>query len=106
MNKLKILKDGLSAIQEFSNDQDKLQDGLKILIPSNSGIIEFGSKFIDQYIQTLSDVLDDDCQLISWYVFENGFGKKRFTAKAVTWKSSRVIDTPVKLLNLIESNKA
>ena len=106
MNKLKLLKDGLSAIQEFSNDQDKLQDGLKILIPSNSGIIEFGSKFIDQYIQTLSDVLGDDWNFISWYVFENDFGKKRFTAKAVTWKSSRVIDTPVKLLNLIESNKA
>ena len=106
MNKLKILKDGLSEIQEFSNDQDKLQDGLKILIPSNSGIIEFGSKFIDQYIQTLSDVLGDDWNFISWYVFENDFGKKRFTAKAVTWKSSRVIDTPVKLLNLIESNKA
>ena len=106
MNKLKILKDGLSAIQEFSNDQDKLQAGLKILSPSNSGIIEFGSKFIDQYIQTLSDVLDDDCQFISWYVFENDFGKKRFTAQAPTWKSLRVIDTPVKLLNLIESNKA
>ena len=102
MNKLKILKDGLSAIQEFSNDQDKLQAGLKILSPSNSGIIEFGSKFIDQYIQTLSDVLDDDCQFISWYVFENGFGKKRLSAKAANWKSARVIDTPVKLLKLIE----
>ena len=102
MNKLKILKDGLSAIQEFSNDQDKLQAGLKILSPSNSGIIEFGSKFMDQYIQTLSDVLDDDCQFISWYVFENGFGKKRLSAKASNWKSARVIDTPEKLLKLIE----
>lgn len=102
MNKIKILKDGLIAIQEFSNDQDKLQEGLKILSPSNSGIIEFGSKFIDQYIQTLSDVLDDDCQFISWYVFVANFGKKRFTAKASSWKSLRVIDTPEKLLNLIE----
>ena len=102
MNKLKILKDGLSAIQEFSNDQDKLQEGLKILSPSSTGVIEFGSKFIDKYIQTLSDVLDDDCQFISWYVFENGFGKKRLTAKAASWKSSRVIDTPEKLLKLIE----
>ena len=102
MNKLKILKDGLSAIQEFSNDQDKLQAGLKILIPSNSGIIEFGSKFIDQYIQTLSDVLNCENDEVEWYVFENGFGKKRLTAKAASWKSSRVIDTPEKLLKLIE----
>ncbi len=106
MNKLKLLKDGLSAIQEFSNDQDKLQAGLKILSPSNSGIIEFGSKFMDQYIQTLSDVLNCENDEVEWYVFENGFGKKRLTAKASNWKSSRVIDTPEKLLNLIESNKA
>ena len=103
MNKLKILKDGLSAIQEFSNDQDKLQAGLKILSPSNSGIIEFGSKFIDQYIQTLSDVLDCENDEVEWYVFENDFGKKRLSAKAASWKSSRVIDTPEKLMKLIEA---
>lgn len=102
MNKLKILKDGLSAIQEFSNDQDKLQAGLKILSPSNSGIIEFGSKFIDQYIQTLSDVLDCENDEVEWYVFDNDFGKKRLSAKAASWKSARVIDTPEKLLKLIE----
>ena len=102
MNKLKILKDGLKAIQEFSDDQDTLQEALKILSPNNSGIIEFGSKFIDQYIQTLSDVLDDDWQFISWYVFENEFGSKGLTAKSEKWSKSRVIDTPEKLLKLLD----
>lgn len=103
MNRLKLLKDGLKAIQEFSNEQDKLEEVLRILSPSGVGVIEFGSKFIDQYIQTLSDALGDDWQFISWYVFENEFGIKGLTAKSEKWSKPRVIDTPEKLLKLIEA---
>lgn len=100
MNKLKLLKDGLKAIQRFMNEQATLDKGLRVLSPSGTNVIEFGNAFIDQYIQTLSDALDDPCNWISWYVFETEFGKKKM--KAGSGKKLSVIDTPEKLLKLME----
>lgn len=99
MNKLKILKYGLDAIQKFHNDQITLDKGLRILSPSGTNVIEFGSELESSFIKILSEVLDDNSNWIDWYIYDNDFGMKKLTAGYDG--KLKIINTPEKLLQLI-----
>ncbi|MBK8396134.1 MAG: hypothetical protein IPL26_12970 [Leptospiraceae bacterium] len=99
MNKLKILTDGLNALEQFFKEQEKFENALRQI--SSGIVLELGNVFIDRYIQTLADVLQDDHDYISWFVFDCKFGKKKLTAE-VNGKSIGIVNTPSKLLKLID----
>lgn len=104
MNKLQKLKQGLKAIGQFLEEQQKASKGLKMISNEGSFIITLGNKFLDEYINLLEELIGDESSWVSWFVFDNDFGRRGL--KAATKKTKyRIIDTPVKLLKLIEDSK-
>lgn len=99
MNKLKILTDGLNALEQFFKEQEKFENALRQI--SSGIVLELGNVFIDRYIDTLSEALGDEGGWISWFVFDCKFGKKKLTAGR-KGKKAKVIDTPKKLLEFME----
>ena len=70
----------MEMLKDFISEQKKLNDVLNIISPSSTGIVEFGNKFIDDYIWLIETALIDDSNWVSWFVFENDFGKRRLRA--------------------------
>lgn len=66
-----------NALKEFMNEQDKLDDVIKVISPSSTGVVEFGNSFIDDYIRVVEIALDDKSEWFSWFVFENNFGESK-----------------------------
>ena len=62
------------------DEQKKLDDVIKVISPSSTGVAEFGSKFIDDYITVVEIALKDEWNSFSWFVFDNEFGKKKLQA--------------------------
>ena len=62
-------------LKDFINEQEKLKTIVEILAPSNVVYVEFGNKFIDQYIKLVEHCIQDHSHFYSWFVFENDFGK-------------------------------
>ena len=71
----------INSLQEFFNEQKKLDAVLKVISPSGTGICEFGNHFVDRYIHLLSLAVNDQSDWVSWYVFENDFGRKKLSVK-------------------------
>lgn len=77
-------KDFLTAINNlraFFKEQEKLNNVLKVISPTSTGVCEFGNKFIDDYIKVLEIALGDEENWVSWFVFDNQFGEKKFQVK-------------------------
>lgn len=69
----------LSDIKKFMDEQDELYYALKVISPSSTGVCEFGNDFIESYIKYIEDSFGDECNWLSWFIFENNFGReKRF----------------------------
>ena len=66
-----------NKLKKFIKEQEKLNDVLKVISPTSTGVVEFGSEFIDDYIQVVEIALGDDYNWFSWFVFENDFGAKK-----------------------------
>lgn len=62
------------------SDQNQLSDVIRVIAPTSTGVVEFGSEFIDDYINVLSDAVGDEEGWISWFVFENEFGSAGLSA--------------------------
>jgi hypothetical protein len=39
-----------NALKKFMNEQDELDNVIKVISPSSTGVVEFGNSFIDDYI--------------------------------------------------------
>ncbi len=63
-------------LKNFIKEQNKLQDIIEIISPTSTGVVEFGGKFIDSYINIIEIALGDNSKWVSWFVFENNFGKE------------------------------
>ncbi len=53
---------------------------MKVISPSSQDVCEFGNTFIDDYISLLEKSVNDNYNWVSWFVFENDFGKKKLKA--------------------------
>ena len=78
MINLTEFEDAIISLKNFINEQEKLHDVLKVISPSGTGVCEFGNQFIDDYISLLEKSINDDNNMVSWFVFENDFGDKKY----------------------------
>ena len=78
-------------LKEFIKEQDKLNAVIKVISPTSTGVVEFGNKFIDDYIRIVEDALNDPANWVSWFVFDNDFGKKKLKV-VVNGKSFNICD--------------
>jgi aspartate/tyrosine/aromatic aminotransferase len=69
----------VNNLKAFNKELDKLNDVLQVLSPSGTGTCEIGHKFIDDYISLIELALGDNSNSISWFVFDNEFGKKKLS---------------------------
>ena len=80
-----------NALKEFMNEQDKLDNVIKVISPSSTGVVEFGNQFMEDYIRVVEIALDDKYEWFSWFVFENNFGENKLIV-AVEGKEYRICD--------------
>jgi len=73
--------EAIQSLKDFIEEQDKLDAVLKVISPTSTGVCEFGNKFIDDYIKIVGIALGDTNQWVSWFVFENEFGKNKLEVK-------------------------
>ena len=66
-------------LKQFLKEQDKLNNVLKVISPTSTGVVEFGNEFIDGYINVVEIALGDNYNWFSWFIFENDFGAKKLT---------------------------
>ena len=78
-------------LKAYFLEQEKLDAVLKVISPTSTGVCEFGSKFIDDYIKVVEIAMCDEDNWYSWFVFDNDFGRKKF--KAITKNHLFKIDT-------------
>ncbi len=71
----------VNNLKEFFQEQDKLDAVLKVLSPSGTGVVEFGNKFIDDFIRLGEAGLKDQDNWFGWFVFDNNFGARKLTLK-------------------------
>jgi len=67
-------------LKRFNAEQDKLNDVIKVIAPTSTGVVEFGSHFIDAYIRLVDEAMNTD-DMFAWFVFENDWGKKKLFIK-------------------------
>lgn len=97
------LEIAMYKLQKFFEEQEKLNTVLKVLSPTSTGVIEFGSTFIDAYINLLEKSFGDHFNWISWFIFENDFGRKGMAAKGSSDKKLTKIKTVKQLYKIINS---
>jgi len=91
----------INKIKLFMAEQDKLDLAIKIISPSGTGVVEFGSEFLMDYIKLLAKVVGDNYGWIEWYIFENDFGLNKYV---VTIDSIDIeITNAEELLNVIQN---
>jgi hypothetical protein len=66
----------VEKLQAHFKEREDLEAALKVLSPTGTNNLEFGSWFIDSYIWAVGVALEDDYNWFSWFVFENDFGAK------------------------------
>ena len=93
----------INCLKEFFEEQEKLKNVLKVISPSGTCVCEFGNKFIDDYIRLLETAVKDEDGWISWFVFDNDFGKKELLIKINN--KDHIINGTKPFYNLIFSDK-
>jgi hypothetical protein len=68
----------INEIKAFCTEIVALNEHIQAIAPG--AVCEFGGHFLDDYIRLLSEMIGDESNWISWYVFDNGFGKRRLEA--------------------------
>lgn len=58
----------------------------------------------DVIIKQAAQLIGDTAGWLSWYAFENDFGRNGMTAKAAKWQKMRPIKTASQLATLIEAD--
>jgi len=85
-------------------EQEKLDNVIKVISPSGTNVCEFGNEFIENYIDLLEKSVNDELKLISWFVFDNDFGKKKLTISInnkeyIISSEKKLFDIYIKTLN-------
>lgn len=70
----------IDEIKRFMDEIDVLHSHIYAIAPG--AVCEFGGRFLDDYIRLLSESVGDDADWswVSWFVFDNEFGKKGLEA--------------------------
>lgn len=97
------LEIAIDNLQIFFKEQEKLDNIIKVISPTSTGVVEFGGEFIDAYINLLEKSFNDNFQWISWFVFENDFGRKGMEAKGSSDKKLTKIKTVKQLYKIMNS---
>jgi hypothetical protein len=72
----------LRKAKTFMAEQKKLDDVIRVIAPTSTGVVEFGGQFLDDYLVLLSYAVGDKEAWVTWFVFENDFGSKGLLAGA------------------------
>ncbi len=75
MNKEQQFIESIENLKKFLKEREKLQDVIKVISPSSTGVVEIGGEFIDDYIDVMKIAFNDPYNHIDWFVFENDFGE-------------------------------
>ncbi len=78
MNKEQQFIKAIENLKKFLKEREKLQDVLKVISPTSTGVVEIGGEFIDDYIDVMKIAFNDQYNHIDWFVFENDFGENEF----------------------------
>lgn len=97
------LEIAINNLQKFFEEQEKLDNIIKVIAPTSTGVVEFGGEFIDAYINLLEKSFDDNFQWISWFIFENDFGRKEMEARGSSDKKLTKIKTVKQLYKIMNS---
>ena len=73
--------ESMNNIKAFQKELNSLDGVLKVISPSGTGVCEIGHSFIDNYISLVSKNLGDKEEWISWFIFENEYGARKFTTQ-------------------------
>jgi len=68
----------MQKVEELRALMDNFDSHLGAIAPG--GVFEFGVIILDEYIELLANYAEDGGDWISWYIFENDFGKREFEA--------------------------
>ena len=98
--KFKEFNQAMANIQAFLEERKKLTAVLDVISPTSTGVVEFGGKFLDDYIALLSMAMNDTTyKWIEWYCWDCDFGTNPLLMKVNN--KPRCIDTNQKLYNLL-----
>lgn len=91
-------------LKKFMKEQEKLDNVIKVISPSGTNICEFGNEFIENYIDLLEKSVNDKLKLISWFVFDNDFGKNKLIVSInnkeyIISSEKKLFDIYIKTLN-------
>lgn len=88
----------LNVVKRYLNKHFELENGLGRLFHSEVEV-NVGNEILTGYISIVEKLCGDEGENISWYIFDNNFGKNKRS------KNGKVIDNTRKLLNLIGEKK-
>lgn len=92
----------LECLRRFEQERQKLEEVIKVISPTSTGVVEFGGQFMEDYIALLSLAVGDENNCwINWYVFECDFGANPHAAH-INGKEI-IVDSPQKLYDIILS---
>jgi hypothetical protein len=89
-------------IEQFSIESELANQAVKQLCGSSHAVHDVGCFLMDAYVNLLAKSVGDEDNWISWYVFENNFGKGGLTAGMKDDKKMKEVDTLKKLYNFIK----
>lgn len=84
---LNEFKESLIDLKSFMSELDRLHHALDMI--AKGSVSEIGSKFIEDYITLLEKHVGDEGNWVTWYVFQNDFGKKGLTVEFTDKKKKR-----------------
>lgn len=68
----------MKKLNAFMNLQDKAEKALRSVFGDGFNF-DFGNEFIDDYTSVLSNAVGDEHGWVSWYVFDNNWGKNNLS---------------------------
>lgn len=91
-----------NELKAFYKEQKKLDDVLKVVCPSSTGVVELGNDFVGAYVDLMDDALGTG-DFFSWFVFDNDFGARKRSIK-IDGKEY-VVKNEVDFYNIIDKLK-
>lgn len=82
-------------IKKFLEDCENINDALKTIFQSSYVCSEHGNELLEYYIDLTERYLELDFPTISWFIFDNNFGKEKLTINNI------VIDSIQSLYNFL-----
>ncbi len=98
--KLQLLKQWETNFYQIENAYELMKNAFDAQPESKVASASF--LLFDAYTKCVSILVGDNNNSLDWYAWDNGMGKKKLKAKAVTWKTEKPISNLKILLKLIE----